>query len=218
MATIRGTRRTFLRIAVLGSGAALLSACAQQAPAPAAPGKPTEAPKPAAPAAPAAAPAVKAAAPAGKLTLAQGVDPRSLWANSSTAQQEINVSEQINEKLMEFSVEANDFEPRLATEWKQLDDTTLQMKLREGVKFTNGEEFDSESARFSIDQMIKAPSYATFANVIAGADIVDKYTINVKTKSPTLLHMPALAQGSFQYPTKYFGDLGPDEFGKKPVG
>jgi peptide/nickel transport system substrate-binding protein len=238
------SRRQFLRVLALGSGATLISiACAPAVPAQptAAPAKPTDAPKPAAaapttaPAAPAAAPttaaskptaqaapatqiAKPAAAPTGRITIAQPVDPRSLWGNSSTAQQEINVSEQITEKLIEFSVDANEFEPRLATEWKQLDDTTLQMKLRQNVKFTNGEDFDSASARASVEAMLKASAYTTFTNVIAGADVVDKYTINVKTKSPTLLHMPALAMGSFQVPLKYFGDLGPDEFGKKPVG
>ena len=229
------SRRKFLRLLAIGSGASLVAvACgpaaapAPTSPPPAAAPKPTDPPKPAA-AAPAGAPAPTqaapaaqvsqpAAAPTGRLTIAQPVDPRSLWANSSTAQQEINVSEQISEKLIEFSVDANEFEPRLATEWKQLDDTTLQMKLRQGVKFTNGEDFDAESARLSIDAMVKSSAYATFANVIAGAETVDRYTINLKTKSPTLLHMPALAQGSFQYPAKYFAEQGPDEFGKKPIG
>jgi peptide/nickel transport system substrate-binding protein len=224
-----------LRRLALGSGATLVAvACGPASPAaptaaPAPPAKPTDATKPAA--APAATTAPTQAAPAaqaaskpaastsvGRLTIAQPVDPRSLWANSSTAQQEINVSEQISEKLIEFSVDANDFEPRLATEWKQLDDTTLQLKLRQGVKFTNGEDFDSASAKASIEAMVKSSAYATFANVIASADVVDKYTINLKTKSPTLLHMPALAQGSFQYPARYFAELGPDEFGKKPIG
>jgi peptide/nickel transport system substrate-binding protein len=237
------SRRDVLRVLALGSGAALLAACGQPpAPAPTKPAeskpaeakpaaaaptsapaaKPTEAAKPAeaakSAAQPTAAPAAKAAASSGKLTIAQGVDPRSLWGNSSTAQQEINVSEQVTEKLIEFTADASDFEPRLATEWKQLDDTTLQMKLRQGVTFTNGEEFDAESARFSIETMLKAPAYVSFTSVIAGADVVDKHTINVKTKSPTLLHMPALAMGSFQYPPKHFQQLGQDEFGKKPIG
>ncbi len=188
--------------------------------------KPAEAPKPtapaatAAPAAPAAntAPAAKTSAPAGKITIAQGADPRSLWSSSSTTQQEINVSEQITEKLIEFNPDTNDFEARLATEWKQFDDTTFQMKLRPNVMFTNGEPFNAEAAKFSIETMIKAPSYASFTSVIAGADVVDPLTINVKTKTPTLLHIPALAMGSFQYPLKYFQETGPDNFGRKPIG
>src|SRR5687768_9922790 len=109
MSDVVSSRRQFLRMVALGSGAALLAACGQQAPAPAptaAPAKPTAAPaapvaptsapssKPAEAAKPTAAPAVKAAAPSGKLTVSQNADPRSLWASSSTNIQEINYSEQ----------------------------------------------------------------------------------------------------------------------------
>ena len=254
----RSSRRTFLRVLALGSGASLLVACGQPpaaapakpaepakpaAPAatakpaaPAAAAKPAEAPKPAAAAPPAspvaakpaeaakpaaaqAAPAAKTGVvPAGKLTIAQGIDPRSLWPNSSTTQQEINVSEQITEKLFEFTPNGDGFDPRLATEWKQIDDTTLQLKLRQGVTFTNGEPFNAESAKMSVEVVLKSPSYSAFSNVMAGAEIVDQYTLNIKTKSPTLLHMPALAQGSFQYPAKYFQEVGEEGFGKKPIG
>jgi peptide/nickel transport system substrate-binding protein len=232
--SVRGSRRDFLRVFALGSGAALLAACvppvAQPTTAPAKPAppaaQPTAAPATSAPAqrvaqpttAPAAAPAKPSGTSTGRLTIAHGVDPRSLWANSSTTQQEINVSEQITEKLIEFTPDNESYEPRLAIEWRQVDDTTFRMKLRQGVQFTNGEEFDAESARFSIETMINAPAYASFTGVIDGAEVVDKYTINVKTKSPTLLHQRALAMGSFQYPPRYFARLGQDEFGKNPVG
>jgi peptide/nickel transport system substrate-binding protein len=249
---LRGSRRQLLRLLALGSGAALLAACGQQAPAPppaapakpaeaakptAAPAKPAEAAKPAAaPAAPAAAaapttatakpaeaakpaaaptaaPAAKAAAPTGKVTVSQNADPRSLWASSSTNIQEINYSE-----LIEFSPDGATFEPRLATEWKQLDDTTLQVKLRQGVKFTNGEPFDAEAAKFSLGVMSNSAALKAFTSVVVGAEVVDQYTVNVKTASPTPLHLPALAMGSFMYPPKYFQEVGQDEFGKKPVG
>src|SRR5918997_5794381 len=118
-----------------------------------------------------AAPAAKVGAPSGKVTIAQGIDPRSLWPNSSTTQQEINVSEQITEKLFEFTPNGDGFEPRLATEWRQVDDTTLQLKLRPNVTFTNGEPFNAEAAKFSIETVIKAPAYTAFTSMIAGAEV-----------------------------------------------
>lgn len=224
----RLSRRQFLKGAATVAGSAvvtgIVAACGGQVATSAIPTTASAAPTTAAPgAAPTVAAAAKPVAPAvvtpaGKLTLAQGIDPRSLWGNSSTTQQEINVSEQITEKLFEFSTDANEFEPRLATSWRQVDDTTLEVKLRPGVTFTNGEAFDAESAKFSIDEMIKAPSYSSFVGVIAGAEVVDKSTIRIKTKSPTLLHMPALAMGSFQYPPAYFKQVGADGFGQKPIG
>nr|WP_252869759.1 ABC transporter substrate-binding protein [Brucella pituitosa] len=34
--------------------------------------------------------------------------------------------------------------PGLATEWKRLDDKTIELKLRQGVKFHNGDELTAE--------------------------------------------------------------------------
>ena len=36
------------------------------------------------------------------------------------------------------------YKGQLATSWKWIDDKTLEMELRQGVKFHNGEEFDAE--------------------------------------------------------------------------
>jgi peptide/nickel transport system substrate-binding protein len=152
------------------------------------------------------------------LVIGMGFSPRKLWANSSTTQQEINISEQISEKLIEFSPDAQSFEPRLAESWEQIDDTTLEMKLREGVTFTNGEPFTAESAVFSIDVMRNSAAYTLFTSAVAGAEVVGPMTIHVKTEEPTGLHMPALAVGSFQYPPEYFQQVGEDEFGKMPIG
>lgn len=151
------------------------------------------------------------------LIIGMGFSPRSLWANSSTTQQEINISEQISEKLIEFGPDAQ-FEPRLAESWEQLDDTTLELKLREGVTFTNGEPFNAESAAFSIDIMLNSFAYGTFTSAISGAEVIDEYTLHIKTATPTGLHMAALAVGSFQYPPAYFAELGEEEFGKAPIG
>lgn len=39
--------------------------------------------------------------------------------------------------------------PELATEWKRLDDKTIEFKLRQGVKFHNGDEMTAEDVAFS---------------------------------------------------------------------
>lgn len=151
------------------------------------------------------------------LVIGMGFSPRSLWANSSTTQQEINISEQISEKLIEFGPDAQ-FEPRLAKSWEQIDDTTLELQLEEGVTFTNGEPFNAESAAFSIDIMLNSFAYGTFTSAVSGAEVVDEYTLHIKTATPTGLHMAALAVGSFQYPMEYFAEVGEEEFGMAPIG
>lgn len=154
----------------------------------------------------------------GSLTMAVTADPRSLDPTSSTAEQEINISEQITQKLIEFNTDSNGFVPVLAVSWKQKDPTTLELKLRQGVKFTNGEDFDAESAANSIEVMRKAPAYTAFTDAISGTKVVDKYTLDVLSAHPSGLILNALALGSFQYPLAYWKKVGTDGFGAHPVG
>jgi len=78
--------------------------------------------------------------------------------------------------------------PGLATSWKALDDTTWELKLREGVKFHDGTPFEPEDIEFSFKRAGNIPnSVATFiSNVrdIVGVEIVDRTTVRIKTREP----------------------------------
>ncbi len=41
--------------------------------------------------------------------------------------------------------------PWLAESWKPLDDLTYEMNLRKGVKFHNGEPFDAQSVKYTLE-------------------------------------------------------------------
>src|SRR5215831_6749164 len=45
-----------------------------------------------------------------------------------------------------------EYEPSLATEWKALDDITWEFKLRQDVKFHNGDPFSAEDVKFSFER------------------------------------------------------------------
>ncbi|MGI8547053.1 MAG: ABC transporter substrate-binding protein [Gemmatimonadaceae bacterium] len=91
------------------------------------------------------------------------------------------------EPLVKIERDAKTISPVLATEWKRLDDNTMQFKLRQGVKFHNGEEFDAESVKYSIlrplDPKNNADARTTYS-VIDRVDAVDKYTVNIHTAKP----------------------------------
>jgi len=42
--------------------------------------------------------------------------------------------------------------PRLATGWQWLDDRTLDVRLRQGVKFHNGEVFDADIVKLNVEE------------------------------------------------------------------
>ena len=82
------------------------------------------------------------------------------------------------------------WEPALATEWALVDDTTMELQLREGVKFHNGEDMTADDVVFSLNRMYQA----TFAPYVvrskdrlgnfAEAVKIDDYTVQIKVERP----------------------------------
>lgn len=74
-----------------------------------------------------------------------------------------------------------------ASEPVQVDDTTWEVQLREGVAFQNGELFDAEAAAYSINRIID-PEFnseqLSYFNTIAGAEAVDATTLRISTNGP----------------------------------
>jgi peptide/nickel transport system substrate-binding protein len=91
------------------------------------------------------------------------------------------------EPLVKVERDGKTVSPLLALEWKRLDDNTMQFKLRQNVKFHNGEDFNAESVKYSImrplDPKNNAAARSTYS-VIDRVDVVDPYTVNVHTEKP----------------------------------
>src|SRR5207249_1680955 len=80
--------------------------------------------------------------------------------------------------------------PALAESWKRLNPTTWQFTLRKGVKFHNGDDFNAECVKFTLDRAINPETKATVSSelgTIASTEVVDSSTINVVTKAPDFL-------------------------------
>jgi ABC-type transport system substrate-binding protein len=72
--------------------------------------------------------------------------------------------------------------PRLATGWQWLDERTLEVTLRQGVTFHNGEVFDAEIVRLNWEENIRleqAHQVGIFLNFIPGSrlEIMDPQTV-----------------------------------------
>ena len=84
------------------------------------------------------------------------------------------------EHLIELDKEGK-LVPGLATGWRWLDDHTLEVTLRQGVAFHNGEVFDAEIVKLNWDENIRsrqphAVEYLTFKPG-SRLEIVDRYTV-----------------------------------------
>lgn len=152
------------------------------------------------------------------VVIGQPNEPRSLEAGFSTSQSETNVAEQVNEKLIEFTPDGKGFDPRLATKWEITAPGTLRVTLREGVTFTNGETFTSSTVLFSAEKMKENHDYDDYTRVLEGYKAVDDHTVDVTFTGTDGQALAGLALASFQYPEKYYAEVGKEKFGTAPIG
>jgi peptide/nickel transport system substrate-binding protein len=76
--------------------------------------------------------------------------------------------------------------PWAATAWKWVDDRTIEITLRDGMTFHDGEAVTADDAVFTINKMVEWAPPALSARVrnIEGAQKVDDRTFRVKLKAP----------------------------------
>jgi peptide/nickel transport system substrate-binding protein len=114
-----------------------------------------------------------------------------------------------------------EYEPSLATAWQALDETTWEFKLRQGVKFHNGDPFSAEDVKFSFDRVLdpntKSPQYGNIRG-IKEVKIIDPSTVHLITEKP----FPLLLERVVFFPIipkKHFEKVGAQAFAEHaPVG
>src|SRR5437867_11352600 len=91
----------------------------------------------------------------------------------------------IYEPLVALDVKLG-IKPGLAESWQQPDPKTLIFKLRRGVKFHDGTDFNAEAARFNFTRMKTEPKSVRKGEVasIDSVEVVDPYTIKVNLRRP----------------------------------
>ena len=77
----------------------------------------------------------------------------------------------------------NNWVPCLARDWRWMDDQTIEFKLRRGVTFHNGEEFNAEAVRINWEayRRMTNPRVVTLTNLPDEAEFVDR--VDVITQS-----------------------------------
>jgi peptide/nickel transport system substrate-binding protein len=112
------------------------------------------------------------------------------------------------------------FEPLLATSWEWIDNTTLRFKLRDGVKFHNGEVFDADDVVYTLNFIADSSNHILLPNLgfIKGAKKVDPLTVDVELKNPFPAALEYFASIIAIYPNEYHSKVGPEGMGKHLVG
>lgn len=148
------------------------------------------------------------------------VPPGSLYPYHNSDGITSNHLNQIFETLVMIDNQGN-LTPVLAKSWKWVDPHTLEVKLREGVTFHNGEPFDSRAVKFTFDLFTDAKKKIKnrqYAESISSVEIVDSYTVLIRTHEEDSFLVDRLATVGHILPPEYFGKVGELEFSKHPIG
>ncbi|MBL8023640.1 MAG: ABC transporter substrate-binding protein [Elusimicrobia bacterium] len=148
------------------------------------------------------------------------VDPGALDPFFTFSEKKFTLLQQMLEGLVRFDSEAN-IVPSLAKSWERVSPLRMRFHLRHGVRFHNGEPFNAESVRFTLERSLDPKTGSPLQGFLASIDRiedVDPYTVDIITKFPDGLLLRRLAGLVLLVPPKDYENKGPSRFAKSPNG
>ena len=150
------------------------------------------------------------------ITIALSADPSGLDPQLVQDGNALAVYGNISETLV-FRDAEGELEEGLALSWENVDETTWRFTLRPDVAFSNGEAFDAEAVKYSIERIID-PDFATeqsgWLGSLSGATVVDDLTVDITTSSPDP-RVPSRLSLITMVPPVASAE---DDFGSAPIG
>jgi len=158
-----------------------------------------------------------------ELVIEQGADTASLDPHQEVDMATARITQNIFDSLFRRGLDAK-IHPHLAESYKVIDPVTWEFKLRKGVKFHNGEDFNAAAVKFSLergrDKTIKPPlRIGNYHQTFKAIEIVDPHTVRIITKEPDPIVLNRLCGWlGVMLPPEYIKKNGQDILKKKPVG
>lgn len=148
-----------------------------------------------------------------------GMDPPAELSNVGT-----RVTYNVYDTLIRRDfLDNNKLVPALAASWQRQGDTVMELSLRQGVTFHNGDPLTAEDVKYTFDRITKPGSklseaqgyFSTFKSV----DVINPGTVRIETKLPDPLIEQRLASwASWIVPKAYIERVGDEEFAKNGIG
>lgn len=154
------------------------------------------------------------------LVVAQNADAATLDPQKQGKMPDMNILINMFDTLVTRDAD-NKLAPALATEWKAVNDTTWEFKLRDGVKFHDGEPFNADVVKYSIDRLLNPETKSPIVELksVKEVQVVDPLTVRFITDGPDpILPNKMTLFGGVMVPPKYIQEKGDDYFAKNPVG
>ena len=114
----------------------------------------------------------------------------------------------------------NNVHPQLAEKWEKTDDRTYKFYLRKGIKFHNGEEMKASDVKYTIERAMspKGAAIQNYSSEVDAVEIVDDYTVIIKTKRPSTPFLASLSHTWASILNEKATEAAGDNYGMHPVG
>ncbi|HRP45908.1 MAG TPA: ABC transporter substrate-binding protein [Trueperaceae bacterium] len=136
----------------------------------------------------------------------------------TTSAANLRTATQIVESLFRLDGQTGEPVPHLASAWTRIDELTVDVSLKEGISFTNGEPMDAAAVKFSLETLAVEPTQVVALGAVATVDVLDDHTVRIHTKEPFPLLVLSLALNGHVVPPAYYQQVGPDGFAAHPIG
>jgi peptide/nickel transport system substrate-binding protein len=139
---------------------------------------------------------------------------------NSVLRENIILGYQVFDHLAARDVKTGKVGPSLAVSWKNLDETTWEVKLRKGVKFHDGTPFGAKDVKATFDRVLNPENKLTARGnhaKIKSVEVVDAETVRFKTDGPYPLFVERLTAQVMQS-EKVIKEKGHEWMQDNPVG
>ncbi|NSL51820.1 ABC transporter substrate-binding protein [Calidifontibacillus erzurumensis] len=168
----------------------------------------------------------------GTLVFGKGGDAVALDPITVTDGESLNVTRQIFDTLVKYGEQDTSIQPSLATEWTISEDgLTYTFKLREGVKFHDGTDFNADAVVYNFERWMNGtadqfPYYNSMfggfkgdeGHVIKEVKAIDPYTVEFTLNRPQAPFLANIAMKPFGIASPAAIEKYGDKFGENPVG
>src|SRR2546430_508776 len=157
-----------------------------------------------------------------EVVIGLGAEPRTMLAVTIVDWTTNTQLEHVYDRLLDRDARTLKPKPMLATAWRIVNDTTWEFTLRQGVRFHNGEPFNAESVKATMEYLQNPANkshYAAYWKLVKEVQIVNDSTVRFVTEKPWPSLIDRVSLTDFLVlPAKALRELGPARLAEKPVG
>jgi len=139
----------------------------------------------------------------------------------NSAREGIIFARHVYDNLLYRDPKTYEYKPLLAKSYQWVDDTTMAIELRQGVKFHNGNEMTADDVVYTLnfaadpENKVKTQRYSNWIKEVVKEG---PYKVKILLKEPFPAALEFLSGANPIYPKDYYTKVGPKGFGMAPIG